>query len=66
MGNGLSGAYRLHKFGELLEVEEYCKPSCVPKSKEELEHQDEMWKKVCQYYKLDFAQNINNISEKDC
>ena len=56
--NFLSYAYVLHKFVELLGLDEY--KSCFPllKSREKLHQQDQIWKGICKILGWDFIRSI--------
>ena len=45
--NFLSYSYVLHKFFQLLELDEYVKCFPLLKSRQKLRIQDEIWKKIC-------------------
>ncbi len=56
--NFLSYSYVLHKFVELLELDEY--KSCFPllKSREKLHQQDLIWKNICAKLKWHYIKSI--------
>lgn len=56
--NFLSYSYVLHKFCELLDLDEFL--PCFPllKSREKLQEQDRMWKKICDHVNYTFYPSI--------
>ena len=52
--NFLSYSYVLHKFCELLEYDELLPFFPLLKSREKLQHQDEIWKKICEEVKWEY------------
>lgn len=56
--NFLSYSYVLHKFIELLELDEYL--PCFPllKSREKLNQQDQIWKNICEHCEWEFIKSI--------
>jgi len=56
--NFLSYSYVLHKFIELLELDEYL--PCFPllKSREKLNQQDQIWRHICDHCKWEFIKSI--------
>jgi hypothetical protein len=56
--NFLSYSYVLHKFVELLELDQY--KSCFPllKSREKLHQQDKIWKDICKILKWEYIRSI--------
>ena len=56
--NFLSYSYVLHKFVELLELDEYIKCFVLLKSREKLHQQDIIWKQICGYLKWQFIPSI--------
>ena len=56
--NFLSYSYTLHKFCELLDLNDFL--ICFPllKSNEKLKDQDRIWKKICEYLNWEFKQSI--------
>jgi hypothetical protein len=56
--NFLSYNYVLHKFCELLMLDQFI--HCFPllKSREKLQHQDKIWEKICNYLGWEFIESI--------
>ena len=56
--NFLSYSYVLHKFMQLLEMDEFL--PCFPllKSREELHQQDQIWKQICEYLHWQFIPSV--------
>ena len=52
--NFLSYSYVLHKFCELLELDELLEYFPLLKSPQKLMEQDQVWKKFCKYLKWEF------------
>ena len=60
--NFLSYSYVLHKFCELLELDELLKYFPLLKSREKLQQQDRIWKKICQELQWQYIASILNNS----
>ena len=56
--NFLSYSYVLHKFCQLLELDDYIKCFPLLKSRIKLRSQDEIWKKICKDVKWEFYPSI--------
>jgi len=56
--NFLSYSYVLHKFCQLLELDEFIKCFPLLKSRQKLRTQDEIWKKICQECKWEFYPSV--------
>jgi hypothetical protein len=56
--NFLSYSYVLHKFVELLDLDEYLKCFPLLKSREKLQQQDMIWKKICKELKWQYIPSI--------
>ena len=56
--NFLSYSYVLHKFVQLLELDEFLKCFLLLKSREKLHQQDQIWKKICEYLKWQYIPSI--------
>jgi hypothetical protein len=56
--NFLSYSYVLHKFCQLLELDDFIKSFPLLKSRQKLRTQDEIWKKICQDCKWEFYPSI--------
>lgn len=56
--NFLSYSYCLHKFCELLELDEFIKYFPLLKSPEKLKEQDKIWKKICEELRWEFYPSI--------
>lgn len=56
--NFLSYSYCLHKFCELLELDEFIKYFPLLKSPEKLKEQDKIWKKICEELRWEFIPSI--------
>jgi hypothetical protein len=56
--NFLSYSYCLHKFCELLELDEFLKCFPLLKSVEKLKEQDKIWKKICEECKWEYIPSI--------
>jgi hypothetical protein len=56
--NFLSYSYVLHKFFQLLELDNYIKCFPLLKSRTKLRIQDEMWKKICEDCKWQFYPSV--------
>jgi hypothetical protein len=56
--NFLSYSYVLHKFVELLELDEFLNCFILLKSREKLHQQDQIWKQICQYLKWEYIPSI--------
>ena len=56
--NFLSYSYVLHKFVELLELDEFIKCFVLLKSREKLHQQDLIWKQICEYLDWQFIASI--------
>ena len=56
--NFLSYSYVLHKFVQLLELDEFIDCFLLLKSREKLHHQDQIWKKICNYLKWEYIPSI--------
>ena len=56
--NFLSYSYVLHKFVQLLELDEYLDCFLLLKSREKLHQQDLIWEKICNYLKWEFIPSV--------
>lgn len=56
--NFLSYSYVLHKFAELLELDEYLECFPLLKSKDKLHEQDNIWRKICQELHWEFYKSV--------
>ena len=56
--NFLSYSYTLHKFCELLGLDDIAKLFPMLKSREKLKEQDILWKNICKYLKWQFIPSI--------
>tara|TARA_Y100000590_G_scaffold384433_3_gene455827 strand:+ start:5699 stop:6877 length:1179 start_codon:yes stop_codon:yes gene_type:complete len=56
--NFLSYSYVLHKFVELLELDEFLPCFILLKSREKLHQQDQIWKQICQYLNWQFIPSV--------
>ena len=56
--NFLSYSYVLHKFVQLLELDEFLPCFMLLKSREKLHQQDQIWKKICDHLKWQFIPSI--------
>lgn len=56
--NFLSYSYVLHKFVQLLELDEYLKCFMLLKSREKLHQQDQIWKNICSHLKWQYIPSI--------
>ena len=56
--NFLSYSYVLHKFVQLLELDEYLDCFLLLKSREKLHQQDLIWEKICKYLKWEFIPSV--------
>jgi hypothetical protein len=56
--NFLSYSYILHKFCQLLELDEFIKYFTLLKSREKLRIQDKIWKKICKDLRWEFIPSI--------
>jgi len=56
--NFLSYSYVLHKFSELLELDDLIEYFPLLKSREKLQHQDMIWKKICHDLKWQFIPSV--------
>ena len=56
--NFLSYSYVLHKFVQLLELDEFLPCFMLLKSREKLQQQDQIWKKICEYLKWQFIPSL--------
>ena len=56
--NFLSYSYVLHKFVELLELDEFLPNFTLLKSREKLHQQDKIWKKVCEDLGWEFYKSL--------
>ena len=52
--NFLSYSYILHKFCQLLDLDEFLPCFSLLKSKEKLQNQDNIWKKICEHLQWEF------------
>ena len=56
--NFLSYSYVLHKFVQLLELDEFLPCFMLLKSREKLQQQDQIWKKICEQLKWQFIPSL--------
>jgi hypothetical protein len=56
--NFLSYSYVLHKFVELLELDDFINCFILLKSREKIHQQDQIWKKICEHLKWQFIPSI--------
>jgi len=56
--NFLSYSYVLHKFVQLLELDEFLPCFMLLKSREKLQQQDQIWKKICEHLKWQFIPSL--------
>ena len=56
--NFLSYSYVLHKFVQLLELDEFTECFILLKSREKLHQQDQIWKDICNYLKWEFIPSV--------
>ena len=56
--NFLSYSYVLHKFVQLLDLDEYLDCFILLKSREKLHQQDLIWVKICEYLKWEFIPSV--------
>ena len=56
--NFLSYSYVLHKFVQLLDLDEYLHCFLLLKSREKLHQQDIIWEKICHYLKWEFIPSV--------
>ena len=56
--NFLSYSYILHKFVQLLELDEFINCFLLLKSREKLHQQDQIWKKICAELKWQFIPSM--------
>ena len=56
--NFLSYSYILHKFVQLLELDEFISCFLLLKSREKLHQQDLIWKQICEYLKWEFIASV--------
>ena len=56
--NFLSYSYVLHKFVQLLELDEFLPCFMLLKSREKLQQQDQIWKKICLHLKWQFIPSL--------
>ena len=56
--NFLSYSYVLHKFVQLLELDEFLKCFLLLKSREKLHQQDQIWKQICTYLQWQYIPSI--------
>lgn len=56
--NFLSYSYVLHKFVQLLELDEFTDCFILLKSREKLHQQDQIWKDICNYLKWEFIPSV--------
>ena len=56
--NFLSYSYVLHKFVQLLELDEFLECFILLKSREKLHQQDLIWKQICEYLKWEFIASV--------
>jgi len=56
--NFLSYSYVLHKFVELLELDEFIPCFMLLKSREKLHQQDQIWKQICEYLNWQYIPSI--------
>ena len=56
--NFLSYSYVLHKFVELLDLDEYKNCFVLLKSREKLHQQDKIWKQICSHLKWQYIPSV--------
>jgi len=56
--NFLSYSYVLHKFVQLLELDEFLPCFMLLKSREKLHQQDQIWKKICEHLRWEFIPSV--------
>jgi uncharacterized Zn finger protein (UPF0148 family) len=56
--NFLSYSYVLHKFMQLLEMDEFLPCFMLLKSREKLHQQDQIWRKICEYLRWEFIPSV--------
>lgn len=56
--NFLSYSYVLHKFFQLLELDDFVKYFSLLKNREKLKHQDKIWEKICGDLNWDYYPSI--------
>ena len=56
--NFLSYSYVLHKFVQLLELDEFTECFILLKSREKLHQQDQIWKQICEYLKWEYIPSV--------
>ena len=56
--NFLSYSYVLHKFVELLELDQFIDCFILLKSREKLHQQDLIWRQICEYLKWEFIPSV--------
>jgi hypothetical protein len=56
--NFLSYSYVLHKFVQLLELDEFLPCFMLLKSREKLQQQDQIWKQICEHLKWQFIPSL--------
>ena len=56
--NFLSYSYVLHKFVQLLELDEFLPCFMLLKSREKLQQQDQIWKKICEYLQWQYIPSL--------
>jgi hypothetical protein len=56
--NFLSYSYVLHKFVQLLELDDFLPCFMLLKSREKLQQQDQIWKKICEYLKWQYIPSL--------
>jgi hypothetical protein len=56
--NFLSYSYVLHKFVQLLELDEFLPCFMLLKSREKLQQQDQIWKKICEFLKWQYIPSL--------
>ena len=56
--NFLSYSYVLHKFVQLLELDEFLNCFLLLKSREKLHQQDQIWKQICEHLKWEYIPSI--------
>ena len=56
--NFLSYSYVLHKFFQLLELDDFIKYFPLLKSREKLKHQDKIWEKICSDLNWDYYPSV--------
>ena len=56
--NFLSYSYVLHKFVQLLELDEFMECFILLKSREKLHQQDKIWSQICNYLQWEFIPSI--------